>query len=319
MALIKCWLCEAEIDDTLKECPHCKMPVITFPGIKQEPPKAIKQEPQKEEKKPELCKKCGRPIPEDAAFCPKCGASVKAEVEQIEREEKESLVPATNETKNINSGTRQNLHAYAKKKHAEEQKKKGKWKKAAAIIVTLAVCVAFVGYLKVSVEPPKHDYASYSVSQSKSTSNSVSTGSSGGIKPGTLSSMYKAGKAEREAKEQDSGITAGTYSTYETNPSPTTTLTLGQENSLKTAKQYIAVMDFSYTGLVEQLEYEGYSHDDAVYGADNCGADWMAEAAGSAKSYMDVMSFSRQGLLDQLLHEGYTQEQAEHGVASVGY
>ena len=47
-------------------------------------------------------------------------------------------------------------------------------------------------------------------------------------------------------------------------------------------------MAFSYSGLVEQLEFEQYSHDDAVYAADNCGADWNKQAAKSAKNYLVV-------------------------------
>lgn len=43
-------------------------------------------------------------------------------------------------------------------------------------------------------------------------------------------------------------------------------------------------MPFSYTGLIEQLEYEQYSHDDAVYAADNCGADWNEQAAKKHKA-----------------------------------
>ena len=77
-------------------------------------------------------------------------------------------------------------------------------------------------------------------------------------------------------------------------------------------------MPFSYTGLIKQLEYEKYSHEDAVYAADNCGADWNEQAAKAAKDYLDVMSFSRQGLIDQLEYEGYTHEQAVFGVNSVG-
>ncbi len=96
-------------------------------------------------------------------------------------------------------------------------------------------------------------------------------------------------------------------------------MTLGQKNAMKSAESYIDIMAFSYTGLIEQLEYEGYSTEEATFAADHCGADWMKEAEESAKSYMDTMSFSRDGLIEQLLYEGFTQEQAEHGVQSVGY
>lgn len=98
----------------------------------------------------------------------------------------------------------------------------------------------------------------------------------------------------------------------------TPTVTTSQKNALRSAKQYLEVMPFSYTGLIEQLEYEKYSHEDAVYAADNCGADWNKQAAKAAQSYLDVMSFSRQGLIDQLQYEGYTYEQAVYGVNQVG-
>lgn len=102
-------------------------------------------------------------------------------------------------------------------------------------------------------------------------------------------------------------------------PASSSAPTLGQQNALRAAKDYVDMTGFSYTGLIGQLEYEGYSHEESVYGADNCGADWNAEAAESAKDYMDMTAFSRQGLIDQLLYEGFTKEQAEYGAASVGY
>ena len=70
---------------------------------------------------------------------------------------------------------------------------------------------------------------------------------------------------------------------------------------------------------VEQLEYEGYSHTEAVYGADNCGADWNEQAAKSAANYLDYTSFSRSGLIEQLEYEGFTHSQAVYGVEQNGY
>lgn len=96
-------------------------------------------------------------------------------------------------------------------------------------------------------------------------------------------------------------------------------VTMGQKNALKQAKNYIDFMAFSYSGLVEQLEYEGYSHEDAVYGADNCGADWNEQAAKQAQNYLDTMAFSREGLIEQLEYEGFTNEQAVYGAEQVGY
>lgn len=95
--------------------------------------------------------------------------------------------------------------------------------------------------------------------------------------------------------------------------------TTSEKNALATAQSYLrTVGGFSYTGLIEQLEYEKYSHSDAVYAADNCGADWNEQAAQSARSYMKVMSFSRGGLIDQLEYEGFTYDQAVYGANAVG-
>ena len=94
--------------------------------------------------------------------------------------------------------------------------------------------------------------------------------------------------------------------------------TLSQQNALDTAASYLNYSAFSHDGLVKQLEYEKYSHEDAVYAADYCGADWKEQAAKSAKQYLDYSSFSRDGLIDQLLYEGFTRDQAVYGVNQAG-
>lgn len=77
--------------------------------------------------------------------------------------------------------------------------------------------------------------------------------------------------------------------------------TAGQKNAIEKAKAYLNVMCFSYQGLVSQLEFEGFTHEEAVYGVDRCGADWNQQALGKANSYLSVSAFSRQGLVDQLI------------------
>jgi hypothetical protein len=87
----------------------------------------------------------------------------------------------------------------------------------------------------------------------------------------------------------------------------------GERNALSKAKDYLSFSPFSYSGLIKQLEFEGFSHDEAVYGADHCGADWEAQAVEKAKSYLDFSAFSYSGLIEQLEFEGYTHEEATHG------
>ena len=99
-------------------------------------------------------------------------------------------------------------------------------------------------------------------------------------------------------------------------PEDTTTLT--QKNALNSAKSYLAYTAFSHDGLVEQLEYEKFDHDDAVYAADNCGADWNEQALKSAKSYLAYTAFSHDGLVEQLEYEKFTTEEAEYGADNCG-
>ncbi len=98
----------------------------------------------------------------------------------------------------------------------------------------------------------------------------------------------------------------------------TTSLSSAQLNALKKASSYLSFSGFSHDGLVEQLEYEKFSHDDSVFAADHCGADWNYQAERKAQSYLKFTSFSRDGLIDQLMYEGFTYEQAEYGVNKVG-
>lgn len=100
---------------------------------------------------------------------------------------------------------------------------------------------------------------------------------------------------------------------------PPSGMTIGQKNALQSAKNYLSFSAFSYDGLIHQLEYEKYSHEDAVFAADNCGADWFEQAAKSAKNYLGFTAFSKDGLIDQLMYEGFTMEQAEYGAKANGY
>ena len=96
-------------------------------------------------------------------------------------------------------------------------------------------------------------------------------------------------------------------------------LTTGQKNALKSAKQYLDALPFSHKGLIEQLEFDEYSNDEATYAADNCEADWNEQAVKSAKQYLDAMAFSRQSLIEQLEFDGYSNDEATHGAEANGY
>lgn len=95
--------------------------------------------------------------------------------------------------------------------------------------------------------------------------------------------------------------------------------TVSQKNAVKKAKSYLDFSAFSHDGLIKQLEFEGFLSADAIYGADNCGADWNEQAVKKAKSYLDFTAFSKQSLIEQLIFEGFTNEQAEYGARQVGF
>lgn len=122
-------------------------------------------------------------------------------------------------------------------------------------------------------------------------------------------------------EEPTTEVVESTQTTEEatTEAEPETNETMGQKNAVRKAKDYLAFTGFSHSGLIEQLEFEGFSTEEATYGADNCGADWNEQAAIKAEEYLNTMSFSRDGLIEQLEFEGFTAEQAEYGATAVGY
>lgn len=94
---------------------------------------------------------------------------------------------------------------------------------------------------------------------------------------------------------------------------------LENANCIKKAEQYINYTAFSRSGLISQLEYEGYSSESAEYSVDSLNIDWNNQCAKKAQEYLDYTSFSRSGLYDQLSYEGFSSEQIEYGLSQVGY
>ena len=93
-----------------------------------------------------------------------------------------------------------------------------------------------------------------------------------------------------------------------------TAVSPGMRNALQSAKDYLDAMSFSRKGLIEQLEYEGYSSSEAEYAVEHCGADWNEQACDMAKDYLKMMAFSSSSLIEQLEFEGFTHSQAVYGV-----
>lgn len=52
---------------------------------------------------------------------------------------------------------------------------------------------------------------------------------------------------------------------------PESKVTLGEKNALRKAKEYLNYTAFSHSGLIAQLEYEGFTRQQAEYGAKSVG------------------------------------------------
>jgi len=101
-------------------------------------------------------------------------------------------------------------------------------------------------------------------------------------------------------------------------PAPESQFTRSEENAVRSAESYLSFSAFSRSGLIDQLEFEGFTSDEATRGVNSITVDWNDQAWKSAESYLGFSSFSRSGLIDQLLFEGFTQSQATFGVDKAG-
>ena len=111
---------------------------------------------------------------------------------------------------------------------------------------------------------------------------------------------------------------ANSGSSQQTSGSSGSSMTASQKDALDKADSYLSWTNFSRQGLIDQLEYEGFSQADSEYAVDNCGADWNEQALGKAKSYLKSSAFSYSGLIDQLEYEDFTTEQATYAVDNCG-
>ncbi len=93
---------------------------------------------------------------------------------------------------------------------------------------------------------------------------------------------------------------------------------LSQENALREAESYLEYAAFSKQGLIEQLEFEGFSKEDATFAVENIETNWKEQAVKQGKSYLEYMAFSKQGLIEQLEFEGFSKEQATYAVDKIG-
>jgi hypothetical protein len=118
---------------------------------------------------------------------------------------------------------------------------------------------------------------------------------------------------------EQAGTTAPREQGAATAPAPTEQaanddgLSTAQQNAIESAESYLSFSAFSQSGLIEQLEFEGYSTADATFAVESLDVDWNEQAAKSAAAYLEMSSFSLSALIEQLEFEGFTPEQAAYG------
>lgn len=106
-------------------------------------------------------------------------------------------------------------------------------------------------------------------------------------------------------------------------------MTVGQKNAVRSAREYLKSMPFSRQGLIDQLSSEygsGYTVEEAEFAVSylesNNEVDWYEQAVKTAENYVDMMGFSRDGLIDQLSSDygsKFTVEEAEYAADALGY
>ena len=92
---------------------------------------------------------------------------------------------------------------------------------------------------------------------------------------------------------------------------------VSQDSATRKASDYLAFMAFSRSGLIEQLEYEGFTTQEATAAVDSLATNYNEQAAKKAKDYLRTSAFSRSGLIEQLEYEGFTTQEATAAVDSL--
>lgn len=103
-----------------------------------------------------------------------------------------------------------------------------------------------------------------------------------------------------------------------TKTAPARSGSISQDNARSAGANYLEISAFSRSGLIDQLEYEGFSTAEATAAVDSLNPDWNEQAAKAADEFLAVSPFSRSSLIDQLVYGGFTESQAEYGASTTG-
>lgn len=228
-----------------------------------------------------ICNKCGKEIPIDSDFCPECVDEIEQETQVCDRQPNPQLPIDTAPVK-------------------PPSETAGK-----IIILTVIIIIVLLLIVAGTLFAGKESKPAGTTTTTEPISNSDTDET---ISP-TASSVENA---------KPNATTNGVTATLTTIEDAIATEESSQQNAVERAKSYLEYSSFSHKSLIKQLEYEGFSRQDAVYGADNCNADWKEQAIKRAQWHLDFGEFAYKDLIRQLEYEGFSHEDAVYGVENCG-
>ena len=262
-----------------------------------------------------FCKFCGEKIPKDQIICTKCGRQLEIVRKNKKEEEKEETTTELESNTCIdykNLGLIISLVLFPPLGIAYLWSSFPKIKNSLKVALTIffgltffAIIFNFVSQIEENQESTSKTTYRYTTASTSKTTTTKDT-----------STTTKSASSQSTTRQTERTTTKGATTT--TQATKNESVSVSKLQAVKKAKSYLGAMSFSYKGLIEQLEYEGFSNEDAKYGADNCGANWNTQAVKKAKSYLNATSFSYKGLVEQLEYEKFTSAQAKYGVDNCG-
>ena len=84
------------------------------------------------------------------------------------------------------------------------------------------------------------------------------------------------------------------------------------EQAQRCAARYLAVIPMSRADLISQLEFEGFTSEQARDAVDTCGADWMANALAAARG--ESPDLSDEELREVLEYDEFTEEEIQYAL-----
>ena len=90
------------------------------------------------------------------------------------------------------------------------------------------------------------------------------------------------------------------------------------QQAVFSAEAYLDFAAFSESGLIDQLEFEGFTQSRPLLVSGLSRLTGVSRRRNRPSPIWTFSAFSRSGLIDQLLFEGFTESQATYGVDKAG-